>query len=436
MYTLKPAAVYAVEGVLADRLATRRLNRMLDALGIPLGRVTVVTKTNLPDVVAELLADTSKYPQLPDVPACYTRPLVFTMQRVSGPAPDLGSLHARCPEGTPLSVVNAVCGEMRNYWFRSRDMDQSAHQVCWPAWEFGTQQGCPHGCQYCPDGKSGRFITLGTNLEDYVEEVIDPILRQNPWQKCFRIIGWGADQAAFEPEYGLFDLATRKCAEIGDQHMIFHTKSASVEWAWNLPARRHLVGVWSLCGPRVAELIEPGAAAPTARFDAMRRAQDAGISVRAKFKPIVPIRGWREDYAEAVEGLLRRVRPDSIGMTVVMWMDAATLKDRIDPDLLDPEYVRLMDEAQERMAGINTGPFPEPVRIQIYRHLIKQVRAVAKDIPLYVSTETPDVWGALRGELGQDPRSFLCGCGPVALPGAKLGVTREFRHSTMMATDA
>ncbi len=437
MYPLRPTAVYVLEGVLADRLATQRLNRMLDALGIPLGSATIVTQATIPEVAAKLVSGAVDFTVPQEASAYQTRSLVFTMQRVKGQEPDLSALHARCPEGTPLSVVKHLCGEIRTAWFRTREGDLKNNQVCWTAWEFGTQVGCPHGCQYCGDGKLGKYIVMGMNLEEYVEEVVDPILRQNPWQKCFRIIGWNCEQVAFEPEYGLFDLATRKCAELGgDRHMIIHTKCANTDWALELPARKHIVAVWSVCGANSARIVEPGTPGPVERFEAMRRCQDAGMSVRAKFKPIVPIRGWREDYAEAVEALLQRVRPDSIGMTVVMWMDAATLKSRIDPDLLDPEYLQIMEEAQEEMAGVNTGPFPEAVRLQIYRHIIQQVRRFSKDIPLYVSTETPEVWSALRGELGQDPRHFLCGCGPVAMPGGKLALSKDLKYTTLMETDA
>ena len=66
MYPLRPTAVYVLEGVLADRLATQRLNRMLDALGIPLGSATIVTQATIPEVAADSGAELAIFGEMLD----------------------------------------------------------------------------------------------------------------------------------------------------------------------------------------------------------------------------------------------------------------------------------------------------------------------------------------------------------------------------------
>ena len=430
MYALKPLGVYVLDEVLSHDLASARLHRMLDALGMSLGDVTIITDENLPEVVGELQSLWPPDDPPADVPIHWTRPLVFTLQQLEGEAPDYADVLARCPEGTSKGTIDKIHGWIKPKGYRTRESDRERNLVCWTAWEFNTHNGCPHGCQYCGAGKSGKFITVGLNLEEYVEQVVGPTLTENPWQKCFRMIGEGADQIAFEPEYGMFDLATRKCAEFGDRYMIFHTKAANVDWLADLEHKDHVICLWSVCGEECARIIEPSAASSIERFEAARKCQEMGLSVRFKFKPFVPIRNWREDAAKAVENLFAHARPDSIGMTVLMWMNAERLRSLIDPELLDPEFVAAMDEAEEDLRGVQSGPFPLDKRLEVYRFMMREIRKYDKDVKLYVSTEAPDVWHEIGEELGQDARAFLCGCGPVALPGAKLGLSGEFKCST------
>jgi hypothetical protein len=403
---------------------------MLDGLGKAQEQVQVFSNQTVPEVVAQL-RELWPPAEVPEGTSVYWhRPLVFTLHNLQEPRPDFGEVHARCPEGTPRQWVDELCGSLKSSWRRTRKFDEKDNLVCWTAWEFGTQSGCPHGCQYCARGKDGKYIAMSLNLEEYVDQVVDPIMRDNPWQKCFRMIATDADVIAFEPEYEIFDLLSRKCAEFGDRYVYFHTKSANMDWLTDLPHRKHVAGVWSVTGEQTARDTEPGAASALERFEAARRCQEMGLSVRFKLKPIVPTRNWREDYAATIRHMLERVRPDSIGMTVVMWMDAPSLRTRLDMDALDPAFVQALDESAEEMKGVRSGPFPHAVREEIYRFLIGEIRRWNKDALLYVSTETPQMWEALGEELGQDPRAFVCGCGPAALPGGKLGLTGEFRHST------
>ena len=70
----------------------------------------------------------------------------------------------------------------------------------------------------------------------------------------------------------------------------------------------------------------------------------------------------------------------------------------------------------------------------IYRFSIEQVRRSDKDVLLYVSTETREMWDELKDELGQDPRAYVCACNSVAVPGRKLNLSDACRYSTYSPT--
>ena len=435
MYPLTPLKVYALDRVRNSPECMTRLARMLDAIDCPADDVIWITDETLGEVAQEL---TQLWPPDTVPEGCvrsFMRPLVFTTMELRAKRPDLRPLLERCPEGTSLGTLSNIFGHM------TTAIDQHPHGrdwkencVCWPTYNFGTMIGCPHGCLYCGFGRTGKFISVALNLEEYMEKVVGPIIEANPWNKVFRMILSGADLITFEPEYGLHDLFTRKLAEYEDRYGHFHTASWNVEWMADLEHRDRLVGVWSTTCEAVARHIEGGTGKAIDRIDAARKCQDMGIPVRYKFKPIIPVRNWQEEYASIIEQMLARTKPESIGFCLYIWNTYESLTNTIPAELLDPEYLTAARDAAEKMKGVRTGPFPHEVRKDIYRFFIKQVRRWDKDTLLYVSTETREMWDELKDELGQDPARYVCACGSAAVPGRKLALSPGFRYSTYNQT--
>ncbi len=436
MYRLRPAGLYMLAEIESDATALERVERMVTALGRDMDEVVRVRPDNVVEAATEIQGN---WPPA-EVPEGQlkerTRSLAFTRLQLGDEKPDLDEVLQDAPEDTPRDLVANLLGCFPATQRRLREDDQTRNHVCWCAHEFGTMVGCPHGCQYCGAGKNGKLISVAVNVEEFIEGVVEPTLRENPWQKCFRMIGWGSDQITFEPEYGLFDALTRSMSRFEDRYAIIHTASDNVRWIADLPHRDRLICVWSLTCNAVARQIEPAAPSGTERIEAAQFCQRIGVPVRYKFKPIVPIRNWREEYAQTVEELFRETQPESIGLCVLMWMTAEQLKQRIDPALLAPEYVAAMEEAADDMKEVHTGPFPPAVRAEVYRFFIEEVRRWSKEVPIYLSTESRELWDELGPQIGQDKRAFVCGCGPLALPGGGLAVSRSFKYSTYEAKDA
>jgi len=185
----------------------------------------------------------------------------------------------------------------------------------------------------------------------------------------------------------------------------------------------------------VAHHLEPGSASPAARFDAGGRLNAMGVPVRPKFKPIIPVRGWRDEYTRAIGEMFERSRPESVGLCVIMWMDVDTLKKKIDPTHLDPVLLQAAEAAAPQMQEVVTGPYPHEARKEIYRHFIREIRKHDAEVPIYVSTESREMWDDLAEELGQNPSTFFCGCSSVALPGRKLALSGALRYSTYRTLD-
>ena len=435
MYPLTPLKVYMLDRVQDDPACVSRMERILAAVGKGRDDVVCITEQILPEVVAELQ---EFWPPETVPEGCvrsFMRPLLFTTMDLSFKRPDLKPLLERCPEGTSSGTLDNIFGHL------TTAIDQHPHQrdrrencVCWPTYNFGTMGGCPHGCLYCGNGRDGKFLTVTLNLEEYMEKVVGPVIEANPWSKVFRMILGGADLVTFEPEYGLFDLFTHKLAEYDGRYGHFHTASSNVDWIADLPHRDRLVGVWSVTCEAVARDIEPGTGRAIDRFEAARRVQEMGIPVRYKFKPTIPVRNWREEYASIIEQALKLTDPESIGFCLYIWHSFEAMEKSLPLELLDPECVAAAREAAEEMKDARTGPFPHNVRKEIYQTLIKEVRRWNQDTLLYLSTETREMWDELRDELGQDPRCYVCACSSVAVPGRRLALSPAFRYSTYHPT--
>ena len=435
MYRLTPLKLYMLDSVRDDPACLARMDRILSAIGRTRDDVTCITEESLGEVVEELehLWPPGTVP--PGQVATYTRPIVFTRMDLSDEPRDLTPLLEHCPEGAKLGTLEAIhCRIDPVLDQHPYERDQRDNLVCWPTYNLGTMIGCPHGCLYCGGGKSGKFLSIALNLEEYMERSVGPAIERYPWQKCWRMIRATADLIAFEPEYGLFDLFTRKLAEYDDCYGHFHSTSANVDWIADLPHRDRLIGVWSTTCEAVARDIEPGAGLAIDRIDAARKCQEMGIPIRYKFKPIIPVRNWRDEYAHIIEQALKRTRPESIGFCMLAWMSLDEVARRIDTDLLDQECMQAARDAAEEMEGVRTGPFPPDVRAEVYRFLIGEVRRWDQDVPLYLSTETREMWDELEDELGQSKLAYVCACSSVAMPGGRLALSDDVPHSTYAPT--
>jgi len=278
--------------------------------------------------------------------------------------------------------------------------------------------GCSHGCVYCGAGRGGKALIIALNVREYLEKGIRKVIEDNPWQKCFLMMG-AADIATLEPEYGLYEDYLNLLAEYEDRYGYFHTNGDCVDWVEHLTHRERVIGIWSLCSNEAAELLEPCAPPASSRIDAMAKLADWGVPVRVKMKPILSIRGWRESYAACIEELLSKAKLETLGFTSMIWTSYERLQAMLDTDLLDPIFVEAAREAQEEMKDSRHGPFPREKRVEMYRFLIAEARKHDPKLPLFVSTETAEVWDDLAPVIGQNPRKFFCGCNPVQGPGPR-----------------
>jgi len=407
MYELSPPAVYVHESVQADPRYRARVERVVAATSNA-PPVRVYRDDDLPGMIRDegLLAGRVPMGTLEPIP---DPALVFNTYRFDGRREErLTWLKEACGELSGDQLHLGLLGYGPFCWWTEKDLGK---RICRPCWRVHFQNGCLHKCRYC--GFGGVLVSM-VNVEDYLEQFAR-LIERNGWQETF-LLEDDADVLPLEPELGCMGPIVEFFGTQPGRYLVLHTKSWNVDWMRDLRHNGNTILVWSLSGRTQADELEPVAGSMAQRLQAARKAQEWGYTVRYKFKPIIPVRSWRQDAAEAVEMLFRMTRPDVISLCVYMWMDVHEMTRRIGREVLDPALLAAAEAAVEQMADERVKPFPDDVRAEIYEHYFREIRRHDADVPVSISTESPPMWRRLGGMLGAEPGSYVCGCGPNSTP--------------------
>ena len=413
MYPLEPPAIYVHDSVMADERYRERADRVIQALERPIEPI-VFRDSELPALVAEhgLLQGRKPMGMLPEVRDPIL--LFHTFRFDNRLAERQEALRAvGCDptwHGMPLLGYGAF--NWANY---NLEGDPARHdKVCRPCWRIHLQNGCVHRCLYCPFG--GLLVSM-LNVEDYCH-YLGQIIERHPWQETYLLDDDG-DPPCLEPEQGTLGHLMEFFGRQKGRYLVIHTKTWNTAWMRDVAHNGHTIIVWSLSGPGQSRLIEPKAGTTEERIEAARVAQHAGIQIRYKLKPIIPVKAWREDAAQTVKLLFERTHPDLISLCCFMWMEIGEMLRRIPEELLDPAFVKAARDAREETKETRAQPFPQADRAEIYGHYLAEIRKWNPDIPVSLSTESFAMWKAFGPKLGFTATNYVCGCGPQSTPGAR-----------------
>ncbi|MBT3376500.1 MAG: hypothetical protein HN742_01445 [Lentisphaerae bacterium] len=410
MYPLSPPTIVVLDRALEDPFSARRVERMLAALGTDLSSVIRAGDDEIPELIRTNGWHDARLRQGRVGP--HADPALVFSTLLFDDQPTVEPVLRACPPGTSARLVENLLG----YGGRgvAKENFTSSRGVCRARVQFDTIFGCPHGCKYCAGGK---VAVVNTNLEEFLEKQVKPAAEQETWQKVFMYNSCLSDTPCFEPEYGLSKLLAEYYATTPDQHYLIHTKSANVDFLRDVDHRGRTIMLWSLANHTASKLVEPGSALPEERIEAARICQEMGYPIRFKLKPIVPVRDWRTQYSQIITHLFERTTPESIGLFMLAWMDFEEFRATIDLDLIDPPFVTALEEGAETMRGVTAGPFPHRARAEVYHFLLEEVRKHNRDVPVFLCTETLEMWQEFSPLLGMKPNNYICACGPQCMPG-------------------
>lgn len=288
--------------------------------------------------------------------------------------------------------------------------------ICQAAWEVHSIFGCLHACDYC---HVENFVNIMLNIEELIQKLKE-IIAQNPTQLLYKYDSY-TDTPIFEPEYGGCEAMVRFFAQLPRQYLLLYTKSANVDFLLNLPHNGHTIINWSLSPDTQSRQVEKFTPPVTERIRAMKKCQDAGYRIRARFSPLMPLKNWEYEFQEMVSTLLSQVTPDVITIDVIGFMSPNTMKSVIDPQLWIPDAKQTLDTLPQHPTLYGKHTFPHETRKKIYEYVIQTTREISPRIPIALCNETPQMWSALQPFLtGMTPSNYACCCGPTSVPGHPL----------------
>ena len=415
----QPPRVYVLDQVWERPETARRAERV--AAACPDAEVRAFAYRDLPDIVVEEGWDRgAKMGTLEMVPPPI--PILglfrFDREQATAEAGRLRQAHQQIRGhggGFPFELA-AGGGAFSFFCSGSRELKPNPQHVCRPQWRLHQGRGCPHQCAYCG---LGGFLISHVNTEEYIDHLAE-LLRRNPWQKTW-LYDDVMDVPTLEPQLDSLAPLMRFFQGTGDRYLIIHTKSDRVEGLVQAGAPRNTIVAWSLSGPTQSRQLEPLTGTTESRVEAARLCQEAGITVRYKFKPIIPVPGWRAEAEYSVDLALSRTEPDNLSLTHLVWMTVEGLKQCIGVDHLAPDFLAAAEaaEAAAELDDSRVGPFPHHKRAEVYRHYLSAIRERDPNIPVTLCTESLEMWRELGAEVGHTPGSYVCGCGAGATPNLK-----------------
>lgn len=425
MLELNPPMVLAHESVVASPVYQKRLQSVVDALSNPREPI-IYRDEELPSLLKEhqLLSRRVAMGTLETIPDPV---LLLNTFRFDGQRQQQHQWLKQ--QGIPTGGLTAdgLLGYGPFAWFPANLAADPYRQdkVCRPCWRLHFQNGCVHQCHYC--GFGGLLLSM-VNVEDYIHH-LDQLIQAHPWQETY-LFEDDADVLCLEPELGCLAPLIEYFGTLEDRYLIIHTKSWNVDWMLDLKHNGNTIIVWSLAGPTQSTVLEPKTGTTAQRIDAARKCEEVGYTIRYKFKPIIPVKNWRDDASETIRLALEQTNPDVISLCCFMWMTADELKRRLAPEMLDSTYLAAAEEAVDEMADTRAKPFPEWVRAEIYEHHFREIRRWNPGVPVSLSTENWAMWKRLSPVLGTNATDYVCGCGPNSVPWRKQLCDHPFRIAT------
>ncbi len=416
MKPVKPKHFYVTDWALADPACQARMDRMMRGFGVGVDQVQVLAEDDLEDTIRandwhdlDIRQGRMRFDGDPDV--------VFNKFRWTTKE-ETAQIIERHPvlsqsKGYTRHFLRMLYGCMDFFHYEDGKAKRDRGVGCWSLYDLHSAYGCFHKCQYC---RRGRVTTIMLNIEEFLAHV-DDLMARTPWQTVYRY-DVETDCLILEPEYGMCRALVEHFAQIEDRYIILFSKSDNVDFLLDLDHRGHTIMLWTLSTSTVSRQIERDTATTEQRLEAARKCQEAGYTVRFKFKPIIPIANWREEATDMLEKLFAAVTPDNLSMEMLFFDTVAELKQLFDMSLFDPELLARMEQYEaDGLMTDHMHPFPDDFRAEVYEHYVDEIRRLSPDTRVSLCAETSELWRRLGPKLRMTRDSFVCNCGPVCVPG-------------------
>ena len=249
---------------------------------------------------------------------------------------------------------------------------------------------CTMDCAYCILQTYFRppILQFFVNQDALFKEV-DVLFDSNT--PPFHRIGTGefTDSLIWEPWTGLSRKLIRRFASQDHVVLELKTKTCNIENLRDLRHNKKTIVAWSVNPPIVIWREERGTPSIKARLQAAAQCEKWGYPLAFHFDPLIIYDGWDEDYKKLVREIFSTVSPKN-----VVWVSLGSF--RFMPSL-KPVIQRRFPKSKivygEFIPGLDGKMrYFKPLRIELYRKVVRWIRESAPDVGIYFCMEDEEVW--------------------------------------------
>jgi len=271
--------------------------------------------------------------------------------------------------------------------------------VCPHFLELKWATGCPYACAWCYLQGTFRFLEYKKQPrpKDFnrVERSLLALFEENGHRPEILNAGELSDSMISERSSRPFTKFVMELMAKQDKHkVLFVTKSTDVDNLLSVDNIHQAIVSFSLNAPKVATRWEK-APPPKDRIEAAGKLKDAGFEVRIRIDPMVPIRGWEEDYDQLLGMIFRRLTPDRITIGSLRGLQSTI------NNAADKSWTAYLEERSNWGLKIATAK-----RLEMYRMMISTLRYEHAFRKVALCKETVDMWGLA----GLDWARIECNC--------------------------
>lgn len=174
------------------------------------------------------------------------------------------------------------------------------------------------------------------------------------------------------------------------------TKSNNINNLLKFKPKGNIVISWSLNPQKIIDQYETGSASLSQRLEAAKKCSELGYKIAFHLDPIILHDNWEKDYSDLIDNIFKYVNPkDIIWVSVACFRYTQNLKNVIlerfpKTKIFLGEMIRCEDGKYR---------YIRPIRVNIYRKIITQIKNYGENIPIYFCMESPAVWLDVFGKL-------------------------------------
>ncbi|MDI6704270.1 MAG: hypothetical protein QME40_06350 [bacterium] len=270
------------------------------------------------------------------------------------------------------------------------------YHICCNYYVLNIATNCYLDCTYCVLQSyllNNPLLVVFANIEKFLKGLEEVFSRKNG--KFYRIgTGELTDSLALDGITNFSKILVPFFAKWNNTILELKTKTDSISNLYRLDHKERTVVSFSLNPQRIIQNEEPNTSTLKDRIEAARICQELGYRLGFHFDPLIYYHGWEEGYYETVKALSERIDPGRI-----VWISLGAL--RFMPNLkpiIKERFPHCKLIYEELFPGLDSKlRYFKPIRVEMYRKLLKFIRSYNPGIFVYLCMETREVWERVFG---------------------------------------